>query len=101
MPITDEEVKEVMRDVMAIVDDKNNLAKVEQEKEALGHDLALVMKAVTKNATDLLLARIPNYGFPATLKGVLNFLDELNRPSLRNDESLSAGRLKLMALLMP
>jgi hypothetical protein len=47
------------------------------------------------------MARIPKYGFSPTLKGVLKFVDELNRPELREDESVSAGRLKLMALLMP
>eukprot|EP00038_Savillea_parva_P027842 m.61749 g.61749 ORF g.61749 m.61749 type:complete len:101 (+) comp8044_c0_seq1:107-409(+) len=100
MSITDDEIRDVMREVMAIVEDKNNLERVAQQRHA-NHDLARVMQAVTKNVSDLLMARIPKYGFPPTIKGVLEFVDELNRPSLREDEGISAGRLKIMALLMP
>ena len=56
---------------------------------------------VSRSVSKLLMSRIKDYGFPPSYKGILSFLDELNRPELRDDEGLNASRLKLMALLMP
>jgi hypothetical protein len=38
----------VLKEVLEIIDDKDNLAKMEQAKQAGGNDLAKMMQNVTK-----------------------------------------------------